>query len=133
MIDTEKVKSALIRRIGDIVKAEQEYFNLYHREFNPEEYIEAAIDDCRGFFGCTDVPVAVTNSTVADIAYIRYQLDTVQGQRIYGLKSSSYTEGSISKSETYMTEQEINISVENILKPYSRFRVVNGHGKPENT
>lgn len=133
MIDSEKAGCILIRRIGDIQKAEKEYFDLYHREFNPDEYISAAVDDCCGYFGTKDVPFAVTDSTVADIAYIRYKLDTIQGQRNYGLKSYSYSEGSVSKSETYSTEQEINTSIENILKPYSRFRVVSGHGKTDNT
>lgn len=132
MINIETAKMALIRRIGDMKSAEKEYFNLYHREFNPDEYVESALDDCRGYFGTAEIPSAVTNSSVADIAFIRYKIDTIQSQWNYGLKSFSYSEGTVSKSETYLTEQEINNSIDNILKPYSRFRVVSGHRKTEN-
>ena len=132
-MNTELAKCAFLRRLGDVSKAEREYFNQYHRNLNPDEYIEAALDDCRAYFGCADIPCAVTNSTIADIAYIRYQLDTVQNKQTFGLKSVSYSEGSVSQSETYATELEINTSIENILKQYSRFRVVSGHAKIENT
>lgn len=133
MVNTEQAKHAFLRRLGDVSLAEKEYFNQYHRELNADEYIDAALDDCRAYFGCDDIPSAVTNSTVADIAYIRYQLDTVQGKREFGLKSASYSEGSVSQSETYATGQEINASIENTLKQYSRFRVVNGRANAENT
>lgn len=131
-MDREMAKRSFIRRIGDIKRVEEEYFNIYHMDFDPDEYIEAALEDCRGFFGTSDIPFAVTSSAVADIAFIRYKMDTQQSQRTYGLKSYSYSEGTVSKSETYSTEQEINTSIENVLKPYNRFRVVSGHGKFKN-
>lgn len=133
MINSENARRAFIRRIGNLSCAEKEYFDLFHKELNPDEYIDAALNDCRGYFGTDNIPFAVTDSCVADIAYIRYQIDIAQSERPYGLKSASYSEGSVSKSETYSSDQELNTSIESILKPYSRFRVVSGHRKNENT
>ena len=133
MINFETVKYAFVRRLGDMEIAENKYFDLYHRALNIDEYIKAALEDCRGYFGVSNIPRVVSAAAVADIAYIRFQLDTAYGQRTYGLKSTSYSEGTISKSETYSTEQEISGFIENILKPYRRFRVVSGYGKFENT
>lgn len=132
-MNKDAAKHFFIRRIGNMQTAEKEYFDVCHREFSADEYIETALDDCCGYFGTDNIPNAVTASVVADIAYVRYKLDTVQSQRAYGVKSISYSEGTVSQSETYATEQELSTSIENILKPYSRFRVVSGHGKAENT
>ena len=133
MMNSDKAKCAFLHRLGDAALAEKKYFDTFHRELCADDYIEAALDDCRAYFGSENIPEAVTNSTVADIAYIRFQMDTVQRQRPYGLKSSSYSEGTISKSEAYLTEQEMNTSIENILKQYSRFRVVSGRVRTENS
>lgn len=133
MIDTEKAKCAFMRRLGDAALAEKNYFDMFHRALCADEYIETALDDCRTYFGCESIPKAVTNSTVSDIAYIRYQIDIADKQRAYGIKSRSYSEGTVSKSETYSTEQDLDTSIETILKKYSRFRVVSGLVGTENT
>lgn len=132
MMNSDKAKCAFMHRLGDMANAEKVYFDMFHRALCADVYIEAALDDCRAYFGSENIPEAVTDSTVADIAYIRYKLDTVQHQRPYGLKSLSYSEGTVSKSEAYATEQELDTHIENILKKYSRFRVVRGRVGNEN-
>ena len=131
MINIDAVKQIFLRRIGDIEKAHNTYFDISHREFVPEEYIEAALDDCRAYFGTDEMPRVLTASTVADIAYARYNLDISGKATEYGLKSYSYSEGTVSKSETYSTRQELLGEIESILKPYSRYRVVTGYAKAE--
>lgn len=133
MVNKEFAKRRFMQRIGDINKAQKKYFDIYHADFNADEYIETALDDCRGFFGTCDIPFAVTDSAVADIAYIRFKTDTELNDKAYGLKSCSYSEGTVSKSETYSTEQEINTFIESVLKPYNRFRVVSGHRRFKNS
>lgn len=123
----ESIKNLFIHSLGDICKVQSDYFNKYHTEFQPDIFINYAIDDCRAYFGVNDIPPMVTDSVIAELAVMRYRRFTLQNTQQYGLKSSSYTEGSVSKSETYFTPEEWTTQVESILKPYNRFRVVTGH------
>ncbi len=129
----ENVKKLFLHSLGDIHKVQKDYFNEHHTEFLPDVFINYAIDDCRAYFGVYDIPPMVTDSVIAELAAMRFRQHNVQNTQQYGIKSSSYTEGSVSKSETYFTPQEWISQVESVLKPYNRFRVVIGHEGSKNT
>ena len=123
----ENAKTLFLHSLGDLNMVEKEYADKYHQPFDADIFINSALDDCRAYFGVKDIPFIVTASAIASIATVRYKLFELQNSQIFGLKSSSYSEGSISKSESYSTSEELSAKIESILKPYHRFRVVSGH------
>lgn len=127
------ITDLFLQSLGDICRVKSEYFNRYHAEFKPEIYVDRALDDCRAYFGVYHIPPVVADSVIAELAVLRYRLFDAQNTQQMGIKSVSYSEGSVSKSETYATPLEWGGQVEMILKPYNRFRVVRGHEQTENT
>lgn len=110
--------------LGNYCEVGKTYFENTQREFNPETFVQKAIDECVSYFGTDKFPKVLTNTTIAEIAHIKYLMFCDKYSDTRGLKSASYTEGEVSRSETYSDEQDHTARIDEILKPYHRFRVV---------
>lgn len=128
----ERITALFLQSLGDICRIKADYFDRYHMEFQPETFICRALDDCRTYFGVSSIPPVVTDSLLAELAVLHYRQFEAQNTQQTGVKSISYSEGTVSKSETYSTPSEWTNQIETLLKPYSRFRVVSGHERIEN-
>lgn len=81
-----------------------------------------AEDDCLTYLGTQELPPVVTATTLAKLAFVH--LNCFIQDRDYGVKSASYTEGSVSMSETYTTPAEQETAIADLLQPYNRYREV---------
>jgi len=81
-----------------------------------------AEDDCLTYLGTQELPPVVTATTLAKLAFVH--LNSFIQDREYGVKSASYTEGSVSMSETYTTPAEQETAIADLLQPYNRYREV---------
>ena len=82
-------------------------------ELDLQLFLDMAEDDCLAYLGAR---------TLSKIAYIH--LNGFLQEQDYGVKSASYTEGSVSKSETYTTPAECEAAIAELLQPYNRYREV---------
>lgn len=59
---------------------------------------------------------------VVELAALFYQQDTVETAP--GVKSTSYSEGSVSQSETYQTAEDNRLAADAVLASVARYRLV---------
>ena len=85
-------------------------------------FLDMAEDDCLTYLGTQELPPVVTATTLAKLAFVH--LNCFIQDRDYGVKSTSYTEGSVSMSETYTTPAEQETAIADLLQPYNRYREV---------
>lgn len=85
-------------------------------------FLDMAEDDCLTYLGTQELPPVVTATTLAKLAFVH--LNGFIQDRDYGVKSASYTEGSVSMSETYTTPAEQETAIADLLQPYNRYREV---------
>lgn len=67
------------------------------------------------------------NSKVVELAALFYQQDTVEITP--GVKSSSYSEGNVSQSETYQTAADYQAAIDSLLASLARYRLVRVRGE----
>lgn len=67
------------------------------------------------------------NSKVVELAALFYQQDTVEITP--GVKSSSYSEGNVSQSETYQTAADYQAAIDSLLAGLARYRLVRVRGE----
>ena len=88
-------------------------------ELDLQLFLDMAEDDCLTYLGTQELPPVVTATTLAKLAFVH--LNGVVQDRDYGVKSASYTEGSVSMSETYTTPAEQETAIADLLQPYNRY------------
>lgn len=91
-------------------------------ELDLQLFLDMAEDDCLAYLGARTLPLAVTATTLSKLAFVH--LNSFIQDREYGVKSASYTEGSVSMSETYTTPAEQETAIADLLQPYNRYREV---------
>ena len=84
-------------------------------ELDLQLFLDMAEDDCLTYLGTQELPPVVTATTLAKLAFVH--LNGFIQDRDYGVKSASYTEGSVSMSETYTTPAEQETAIADLLQP----------------
>lgn len=130
---TEETKNKALRLLQAAAGRYDELCTAWYAhagtELDLQLFLDMAEDDCLAYLGARTLPLAVTATTLYKIAYIH--LNGFLQEQDYGVKSASYTEGSVSKSETYTTPAEREAAVAELLQPYNRYREVHT-GEAEN-
>lgn len=122
-----RAKSLLEAMLGNMNAVSKAYFESTGRELDLQLFLDLAKEDCAAYFGTPELPPAVPASCLAKLARLHFEACT---QQYSGVKSASYTEGSVSMSETYSTPADMEALAETVLKPYNRYRVVRAHEIP---
>ena len=123
---TEETKNKALRLLQAAAGRYDELCTAWYAhagtELDLQLFLDMAEDDCLAYLGARTLPLAVTATTLSKIAYIH--LNGFLQEQDYGVKSASYTEGSVSMSETYTTPAEQETAIADLLQPYNRYREV---------
>ena len=123
---TDEMKSKALRLLraaaGRYDKICEAWYAHAGEELDLQLFLDMAEDDCLTYLGTQELPPVVTATTLAKLAFVH--LNCFIQDRDYGVKSTSYTEGSVSMSETYTTPAEQETAIADLLQPYNRYREV---------
>ena len=130
---TEETKNKALRLLQAAAGRYDEICETWYahagEELDLQLFLDMAEDDCLTYLGTQELPPVVTATTLAKLAFVH--LNSFIQDREYGVKSASYTEGSVSMSETYTTPAECEAAIAELLQPYNRYREVHT-GEAEN-
>lgn len=123
---TDEMKNKALRLLraaaGRYDKICEAWYAHAGEELDLQLFLDMAEDDCLTYLGTQELPPVVTATTLAKLAFVH--LNGFIQDREYGVKSASYTEGSVSMSETYTTPAEQETAIADLLQPYNRYREV---------
>lgn len=109
----ERLLSQLERKLG-IDYQESRYEQL-------SDSIENAYAEMKLYLNCKEIP-CVLDRKLVELAAIDFQQTQARESQPVGAKSSSYSEGDVSQSVTFLTAQEAQAAKDAVLRSIAHYR-----------
>lgn len=112
----------LEQRLGLVLDEDTEnQMEIENTEKRMEMALMNAEEELRLYLNCCKLP-GILSGKLVELAAIDFRQAQARGSQPVGVKSSSFSEGDVSQSVTYMTAQDVQAAKDSILKSIAHYR-----------